>query len=389
MILLCLSKPCHHNMHPFTAGPSLKVDRSLPLNPVTKPPNTLNSHLRTPSPPAHQLGAHLCPPEGVHLLSQGLGGNNSNDHMGSSSSIHPPPLLSHPHLDHTPLHKAMNSVTHPHPHPLAFNISRPSSREASPIICTTIPPAAQPVIGPGPLGILRHLAASRGVLSGARPLSPAFDCNTMAEQVLLQGRSLGSSLGSAGTGLVGRASVLPQLKPVSMQGLPLQAQPCSQASPHSPPHSAGSPTGLSPGGMGNTSEGGALSSHAFTGRDLFHPNESSGQVHEERSKSRLDMPPSSHQLRPIVFAPKEAAVMSALIRSTSATGHLVCPGDKPGFSDVSSSLGLGGKGILHTRNLTDRLHAEVDAVQGGVAAILLKHGHTQAVLTQESCSAAN
>lgn len=106
-----------------------------------------------------------------------------------------------------------------------------------------------------------------------------------------------------------------------------------------------------------------------------------GGAHNDGGRIRIDLPPPSHQLRPIMFAPKEASGGSALIRSTSSMDHLaaVSPADKPRSVDVS-------RGVLHTRSLTERLHAEVDAMQGGVAAILLKHSHTQAVQTPGSHS---
>lgn len=301
--------------------------------------------------------------------------------------MHPPPLSSHPHphRSDSPPQQASSGTIHPHPGPLTCKPSRPSSREEPPSVPATLPTATPPLIGPGPgsMGILRHLSASRGVLSGTRPLSPASLCKTPAEQSFLQNRGLGSSLGATGPGLVGRASVLPHLTPVVMQSLPWQAQPCSAASSNSPPHSAGSATGQA--GTSNRSEEGLLSRNVFGDRDVLHTSDalqgSLGGAHNEGGRIRIDLPPPSHQLRPIMFAPKEATGVSALIRSTSSMDHpaAVPPADKLRSADVS-------RGILHTRSLTERLHAEVDAVQGGVAAILLKHGHTQAAQTPDSHS---
>ncbi|MEW5309613.1 MAG: hypothetical protein WDW38_001491 [Sanguina aurantia] len=214
-------------------GASPEVHSSIPEEPSPDGPklsHTLQDNPSIPPPPTSQAPLHPHPPHGAPLsrrpgIDSPLKGNGSSRtlmhtlspnghsqhgpvHLAHPSHQPPPPQNlppQHPPPQHPspqqPPHQrtSHSSITNSQP-PLAElrQTSRPSSREQ--VVGHSTADAMLPVIGPGPLGVLRHLSASRNRLSGFRPHSPASPSKPAFEQPLLQqSKGLGSSLGGIGS----------------------------------------------------------------------------------------------------------------------------------------------------------------------------------------------
>ncbi|MEW5303163.1 MAG: hypothetical protein WDW36_005882 [Sanguina aurantia] len=242
---------------PSPDGP--KLSHTLPDNPSFPPPPTSQAPLH-PHPPH---GAPLSRRPGIDSPLKGNGSSRTLMHTLSPNghSQHGPVHLAHP--SHPPRLPQNLPPQHPPPqqpspqqppHQFTSHSSitnsqppraelrqtqRPSDREHM-AGCTSAE-AMPPVIGPGPLGVLRHLSASRNGLSGFRPHSPASPSKPAFEQPPLQqsrglGSSLGgmgSSLGGMGSGSISRASVLPHLASAAVHGLFSHGPSCVTARPGS------------------------------------------------------------------------------------------------------------------------------------------------------------